>query len=120
MEDYYDHLSRIKMDIGICPLVDIPYNKCKSNIKWLEYGMSGIPAVVSDISTYTDSVRHGETGYVAKTPKDWVHYLSLLIDNNVLREAIANQAKVQILRDFNIKSKIEAWEDAYLRLINNG
>ena len=120
MEDYYDHLARVKMDIGICPLVDIPYNKCKSNIKWLEYSLSGIPAVVSDISTYTDSVRHGETGYIAKNTEDWVRYLSLLIENNVLREAIANQAKGQVLRDFNIKSKIEMWEDTYLRLINNG
>lgn len=113
MADYYKKVSKIKMDIGICPLVDIPYNRCKSNIKWIEYSMLGIPSVVSDIITYTNSVRHKISGYVAETPSEWIAYLSMLIDNPNLRELIANNAKAQILQDFNIHNKINLWEDTY-------
>jgi len=35
--------------------------------------------VLSDVRPYSDSVEHGVTGFLAKTQKDWVEYLSKLI-----------------------------------------
>jgi glycosyltransferase involved in cell wall biosynthesis len=115
-KDYYKKLASLKMDIGIAPLADHDYNKCKSNIKWIEYAMCGIPAVCSDIVTYSDSVQHGKTGFLAHTWEDWVVYLSDLIEQPELRELIAAQAKEQVLQDFNIENTIKRWEEVFLSL----
>jgi hypothetical protein len=41
-----------KMDLLIAPLVDNPFNRCKSNIKWLEFSALGIPMAGQNICTY--------------------------------------------------------------------
>lgn len=119
MERYYEHLKKIRMDIGICPLINDKFNECKSNVKWLEYSLSGIPSVVSDISTYTNSVIPEGTALVAKTTNDWVKHLSRLIEDSLLRERIAEDAKAQVLQEFNIHRNIKLWADTYVRLHEN-
>ena len=42
---------------------------------------SGVPAIVSDKGGPKFIVREGETGFVAKTPEDYVTYASMLYDN---------------------------------------
>ena len=121
MEDYYKNLKNIKMDIGICPLTtddeeDKAYNECKSPIKFLEYSLCGIPSVVSDISTYTDTVIPNHTALVARTTQDWIDHLSSLIENPEDREILAQNAKEQVLRDFNLQTKIKLWADTFIKL----
>ena len=41
-----------KMDLLIAPLVDNAFNRCKSNIKWLEFSALGIPMAGQNICTY--------------------------------------------------------------------
>ena len=41
-----------KLDLLIAPLIDSEFNRCKSNIKWLEFSALGIPMIGQNISTY--------------------------------------------------------------------
>lgn len=48
-----------KIDLLIAPLIDNRFNRCKSNIKWLEMAALGIPMIGQNICTYnkyTDQV----------------------------------------------------------------
>ncbi len=56
-------------DIGLAPLIDSPFNRCKSDLKYVEYGKVGVPAVFSKVGPYTRSVKHGETGFSPRTPR---------------------------------------------------
>ncbi|HDK42238.1 MAG TPA: glycosyltransferase [Candidatus Moranbacteria bacterium] len=116
--DYYKQLRKIKMDIGICPLIQHSYNECKSNIKWLEYSLCGIPTVATDIITY-EAIRHEETGFLAKNNEEWFYYLAELIKSPRLRKKMARAAKEQVLQDFNIHSNIKMWEATLLKLHND-
>jgi hypothetical protein len=49
----YPHEMQIrKIDLLIAPLIDNEFNRCKSNIKFLEFSALGIPMCGQNISTY--------------------------------------------------------------------
>ena len=56
------------MDISLAVLKPGAVADCKSEIKWLEAGMLGIPSIVTPTQTYRDAVADGETGLFATTP----------------------------------------------------
>ncbi len=39
-------------DLGLAPLVDTPFNRCKSDIKLLDYSALGVAAIASDLPPY--------------------------------------------------------------------
>lgn len=81
-----------RMDIGLVPLNDIPFNRAKSFIKGLEYTASGIPFVAQDLPEYRLLADDG-VGLVASTPEEWVSQLTSLLDYK--------QRKRNAARNFN-------------------
>ncbi len=79
IENYQDLLSGF--DIGIAPLSDTPFNRCKSDLKFLEYAALEIPCVASAVAPYINSIAQGETGFLAKNDEDWMYYLMKLIES---------------------------------------
>ncbi len=53
---FIDRLPQLDLDIGICPLVDKPFNRHKSAIKFYEYAVSGTMTVASHVTPYADEV----------------------------------------------------------------
>lgn len=53
-EKYKVYMKNAGYGVGLCPLVDHPFNECKSIWKFLEYIQSGAISVVSDILPYSD------------------------------------------------------------------
>jgi glycosyltransferase involved in cell wall biosynthesis len=98
------------IDIGIVPLTNNPFNEAKSNLKGLEYAMSGIPFVASDTQEYRDLADLG-CGRIAKKPRDWVRHLEELLDPDVRRaEAEKNfNIAVENFSLFKVKYK---WSEA--------
>jgi len=80
----YPNMFR-KIDIGIVPLNNIPFNHAKSTIKGLEYAASGIPFVASYSPEYELLASQG-VGRVANTPEEWEEHLTELLDPRVRKE----------------------------------
>lgn len=114
-KDYPKKLTELSLDISICPLEDNPFNQCKSNIKWMESAMAGVPVVASNVYPYETSIEHGITGFLVKDNNDWTKYLSKLIDNPELREKMAKAAKEEVLEKYNIE-KDETINNFYSKL----
>lgn len=53
-KDYPSTLINMSLDIGICPLKDTPFNRCRSACKAMEYTLSGALALASDIEPYRE------------------------------------------------------------------
>lgn len=51
---YPRHVKALECDIGIAPLMNIPFNNSKSNIKQLEYTAMGMPGVYSAMEPYSN------------------------------------------------------------------
>ena len=47
MIDYFDTLNDLELDIMMIPRKDNYFNKCKSNIKFLEASMCEIPVITN-------------------------------------------------------------------------
>jgi hypothetical protein len=50
--NYPSEMKKRKIDLLLAPLMDNEFNRCKSNIKFLEFSALGIPMAGQNISTY--------------------------------------------------------------------
>lgn len=78
--------------IGLAPLLDTPFNRGKSFIKFLDIAAMGGVGVYSRRAPYTDIVAHGVNGLLAgDDPDEWYDCLQRLLDrpDEALRMAAA-------------------------------
>lgn len=70
ISQYPRKLASLNLDLAIAPLEDNLFNRCKSNLRLLEYGACGFPVVCSDVEPYQT---HGlPVTRVKNRFKDWV------------------------------------------------
>ncbi len=82
-----------RFDIGLSPLRDTPFNRCKSNIKLLDYSLLGIVPVMSDVEAYRE-VANGVDGFlVAESSQAWIEALDKLVKDAALRIRVASKAR---------------------------
>jgi glycosyltransferase involved in cell wall biosynthesis len=101
-----------QFDVGIAPIVDSRFNQAKSDLKFVEYGMVGLPVVASAVESYVHSIKQGENGFLAKNDKDWLKYLRRLVEDASLRESLGSQARA-FAEERTIARNMGVWEDAY-------
>jgi glycosyltransferase involved in cell wall biosynthesis len=110
--DVWDYYRAIDGDIGVIPLADTPFNRCRTPIKALEYAALGIPVVASDVEPYRGFVVDGVTGYLAATPTDWQRRLRELINDPAARAELGAKAR-QLAADHTIQQHWRQWAAAY-------
>jgi glycosyltransferase involved in cell wall biosynthesis len=110
LENYPKLISMF--DIALAPLTDDLFNRCKSDLKFLEYAASGCACIASKVAAYDGTVKQGETGFLAKNSKDWLKYLRRLIQDKELRVRMSNNARKYAETRF-ISKNIWRWEEAY-------
>ena len=118
-EDYAAYaraLAQVAPDIGLAPLEDIPFNRCKSAVKWLEYSILGAAGIYANLPPYSP-VRHGETGLKAGAdPRLWEDALSRLVADHALRRELGRRARAEVLARWGLRSGAEAyfkvWKEA--------
>lgn len=91
-------------DIAIAPLVDCNFNRSKSNLRWLEMSAQKIPTVATGISHFSQSIHHGETGFLIRENNldEWKTTLEMLIANPSVREYVGRNAYKRVKKDFNV------------------
>jgi spore maturation protein CgeB len=102
------------MDIGIVPLNKLPFNEAKSNLKGLEYAMSGIPFVSYGSKEYQKLESEG-AGNTARKPKDWIKHMERLIDP-VERKRQADRGYELVMDKYNIENVVHLWIDTIQRI----
>lgn len=115
------HPYRLKLmggDIGICPLEDNDFNRVKSEIKYTEFSALGLPTVASAIPPYSPVVKHGKTGFLAKTEDDWVKHLSALIESKELRKEIGSSARKWVEENRSAAETYNQWVKVYKKYLD--
>lgn len=106
---YYGNVF-MPIDIGIVPLNPSQFNEAKSNLKGLEYALSGIPFIASDTQEYCDLAESG-AGRIAKNSKDWLKHFKQLLDPEVRNAERQKNFKV-VAEKFNIFTVKYQWSEA--------
>jgi len=105
-------------DLAVAPLCDTPFNRCKSDLKFLDYGAMSVPAVFSAISPYRASVVDGQTGLLAEnTTNAWRNALRRLIVDADLRFALGRGARSYVFERRTLRKAASLWVQAIQSLL---
>lgn len=120
---YYEYLNNLKLDMVIIPRADSYFNRCKSNLKFLENSMLEIPSVCQAFSTgdspYQQNPSDAEHLLLATDTASWIEQIEKLIADKELRREMGRKAKEYVEREYSIESKAHLWKDAYSKLLTN-
>jgi glycosyltransferase involved in cell wall biosynthesis len=115
--DYQDTLNETRLDIMLIPRKDNYFNRCKSNVKFLEASMLEIPVVAQsfDEGPY-EEIEHGKTGFLIRDNNDWEPTIERLIKDKKLRRQVGKNAKAYTLKYYDINDNAYKWKRAYEQL----
>jgi len=116
-EQWPAKLNTLALDIGLAPLRDTPFNRCKSNIKWLEYAIAQVPGIFSPM-VYQYSGFEPKFGHIAYNDEQWYQAIKMLIQFPQLRAEAADSSYQLVKHKFDLGRGIHKWEDAYQGLVD--
>jgi processive 1,2-diacylglycerol beta-glucosyltransferase len=117
-KDFAEFFQKQSADIFLAPLVDNLFNRCKSPIKFLEYGALGAPGVFSNLETYNAIVTHGENGFLASSLEQWSKHIIQLIEDAELRFRLATSAQATIREHWLLSKNSLDWKSSYSKLFD--
>jgi len=119
LEYFYATLALADPYIGLAPLTSIPFNRSKSNLKFLEYTMQGAVTVASNFGPYKDSIEHGVTGILLDNPNELYDSVRYLLDHPDEYTQIINNAKKLVLDKYNMVTNYKLWQSAIEEILED-
>lgn len=112
--------EHLRWDMAIAPLVDNEFTRCKSDIKFLDYALLGIPGVYSNVEAYRRTVEHGKSGLLCvNTPNAWRAALSEMVGSYPLRHNIALSAYEYASTQRLLRQSAINWKAAITTIADN-
>ena len=105
-----------KIDIGIVPLNNVPFNHAKSTIKGLEYTAAGIPFIASWSPEYENLANDG-VGRVAKNEEEWLHHLNELLDPKIRKEDIERNYEI-VKQKHSMSARADDWDNVMQKIVD--
>ena len=98
--DFLQTLAGLRWSIGLAPLVDAPFNRCKAPTKFIEYSGCGIPTVASDGVVYASAIPAGGGALVRD---GWHGTLSQWLDDPALARRALEVARGHCARAYGVQ-----------------
>ena len=121
VDQYADTLNNLKLDMIIIPRKDNLFNRCKSNVKFLENSMLEIPTIAQSFPTkdspYEQNVEDTKYLLLADTTEQWIEQIEKLINNKELRLEMGKKAREYVEREYSIENNAHLWKEAYSKLL---
>lgn len=119
---YYEYLNDLKLDMVIIPRSDSYFNRCKSNLKFLENSMLEIPTIGQSFPTkdspYEVDLEDTQHLLLATDTKSWIEQIEKLITDKELRREMGKKAHEYVENKYSIENNAQKWVDAYKPLMN--
>lgn len=101
--EYADYIRVVaNADVNLAPLLDTPFNRAKSDVKYLESAARGLVLVASP-TVYGGTIRDGETGVLFDDGEAFERKLAPLLDDAAYRRRMA-EAAYQDVRTHRMQS----------------
>jgi glycosyltransferase involved in cell wall biosynthesis len=102
-------------DIGIAWVPDDLWSRGKCGLKVLQYMAAGLPVVGNPVGVQATMIGHGETGFHAETPEEWLDALGRLIEDAELRRRFGAAGRDVVEREYSVPAGAARW----LRLLQS-
>jgi glycosyltransferase involved in cell wall biosynthesis len=106
-----------RVDVNLIPLDINPFTEGKSDLKYFEAGLLGIPSVASPTRVLSESIAHGDSGFLARTGDDWYDCLRQLIVDAGMRERMGDHARAHVLRTYHPRATAQEAVLAYREIL---
>jgi len=101
-------------DINIAPLdCESVFCQGKSELKFFEAGLLGIPTVASSTDTFARAIESGANGFTVLSQQQWMDVLSRLVSSRELREMIGARARETALGRFAVQEVAQVARSVY-------
>lgn len=97
---FLNHLHQLNWDIGLAPLKDTEFNRCKAPTKYVEYTTCGIPTIASDGYVYEQFAPDEQI--VRAKPGEWADKIRLLLDDESLRRSLVASGQAYCAQAFSL------------------
>ena len=95
-------------DINLAPLEqENPFCQAKSEIKFVEAALVGVPTVASRVEAYEHAITHGNDGWLATTADEWRDALQTLLDHPDRRHDMGENARRSIYARYTPERRAE-------------
>lgn len=117
INQYVEKLNSLRLDVLLIPREDIYFNRCKSNLKFLEASMLEIPVIaqgfadgMSPYQVDSDDAKHMR---IVVDNSKWMEELEVLLKDEDLRQDMGRKAREYVLSKYQISQNIHQWHSAY-------
>ena len=98
--DFIPHLRSLGWWVGLAPLEDNPFNRCKADTKWVEYSLAGMAVVASDLPVYKRACTNG-TGLLCRSTDDWRDAIASFIYRPDFRCQTIAAAQAKLIAEYS-------------------
>jgi hypothetical protein len=122
-DQYYEKLNDLRLDMVIIPRKETQFNRCKSNLKFLENSALAIPSICQSFTTgdspYQQNPADVDNLILANTTEEWIAAIEDLIGNKAKRRDLGLKAQKYVFANYDINDPINSnkWVEAYSTLI---
>lgn len=110
--------------ITVCPIVELPFNLAKSNLKVIESFSMKAAVVASQVENYAKTIQHGTNGFLCNNTRnkdgiaeDWYQTLKTLIKDQVLQSFVAENGFLTVSNHYNMATNVDLWKSAYEQIL---
>jgi len=109
------------IDINLAPLERAnEFTEGKSELKYLESALLGVPTIASCVGGYRDAIRSGQNGYLCDSTEDWNSALDQLVSDRELRQRIGLAARESVHECYTSRAASINTVEAWLDLLDSG
>ena len=118
---FMDYIALLKFCCQLYAVIvplehEVPFCNAKSELKYFEQALIGVPVIASPTQTYKECITDGVNGLLAVDAQQWESALERLITDRDFRDTLAENARLQI-REIYYPDKIGETANAVYREI---
>lgn len=111
IDQYPMKLASLNLDLAVVPLEINQFNRCKSNLRLLELGACGVPAIASDIEPYRGSL---PVTLVRNRHQDWVEAIRSHVSAPDVLSRAGDDLRNAVLTDWTLEGDfLDQWGQAW-------
>jgi hypothetical protein len=113
-------MSRLALDLAMIPREDSYFNRCKSNLKFLEMSLLDIPVLAQGFPDGKSPYQGEDSGYltIVNDNSTWYDSVIRIKDDYAKYKRIAVSAREYVLKNYNIETYACEWTKEIQKLIN--
>jgi len=104
------------IDIGVMPLEDSGWERCKCGFKIIQYMAYNVPVVASPVGVNKEIIKDGENGFLASDENEWIKKINILFSDKELRRQFSVKGRDTVEKEYSVKLNFPL----FLKVINEG